>query len=256
MANFLQILIPLISLLLAAANSETTSYDLSNLNQDLPIYQGDAHFHSPLYRLTKTNASGYPQKYSVGRVLDPEIFKFEGLFLFTCAFQFVITPVDNTPADGLTFFIAPAGTTIPDGSGGANFGVFSPQGPNSNIFAVEFDTFFNPGIDATSFPHVGIDIESPISSNLTVVGNDLIGNVVSARIFYEQATNFLNVSVAMGGKRFEVSYVVDLSSILQKESQVGLSAATGEGVAIFDIRTWLFNFIKGSPTVEKYLLTA
>lgn len=251
MANFLQTLIPLISLLLGAANS-----DRSNLNQDQPIYQGDAHFHSPLYRLTKTNASGYPEKNSIGRVLDPGIFRFEGLFLFTCAFQFVITPVDNTPADGLTFFIAPAGTTIPDGSSGANFGVFSPQGPNSNVFAVEFDTFFNAGIDGTSFPHVGIDIETPKSSNLTVVGDDLIGEVVSARISYEQATNFLNVSVAMGGKRFEVSYVVDLTSILQKEVQVGVSAATGEGVAIFDVRTWLFYFITGSPTVDEYLSTA
>lgn len=260
MANFLQALIPLALLLLAAAantaaQSESTyfDYDFSVPNQVSLFYQGDAYFTSgvPYLRLTKTNATGYPATESVGRVVYANAVTFSadegGLMDFATNIKFKITPVDNKPADGLAFFIAPYGTTIPEGSAGGNLGVFGARGPNSNVLAVEFDTFFNPGTDASTFPHVGIDIEKPISSNITIVGNGLIGQEVMAYITYSHASKKIVVSVTAGQQSFVVSYVHDLTALLSQPAQVGISAATGGSVAIHDIASWSFLSFVDAP---------
>lgn len=252
MASFLQTLIPLVStvaLLLAVARAQgddTTSftYDFYGSQPTDLTYQGDAHFPSDttFLRLTKTDSSGSPQTYSTGRVLHSNPVKFweSGAQAdFETTIKFIIKPnhEDDSPADGLAFFIAPVGST--PGAAGGWLGVFDSSGEKSNVFAVEFDIHYNSGVDP-SYRHVGIDIENLKSSNATEVGDAVLGQEVTARIDYKEATKLIRVQGNAGSKSFEVSYVYDLSKVLDQQVQVGISAATGGAVAVHDVVSWYF----------------
>ncbi|KAH6794789.1 hypothetical protein C2S52_005266 [Perilla frutescens var. hirtella] len=257
MANFLQTLIPLLSsvtLLLALttapsptrAQGDSTSftYDFYGSQPTTLTYQGDAHFPSDTtyLRLTKTDSSGRPATYSAGRILYSNPVKFweSGAQAdFETTLKFIIKPNsgDSNPADGLAFFIAPVGSTV--GEAGGRFGIFDSSGEGPNIFAVEFDIYYNSGMDP-NYRHVGIDIESMKSSNVTEVDDAILGQEVTALIDYKEATKLIRVQVTSGSKRFEVSYVYDLSKILDQQVQVGISAATGGQVAVHDVVSWYF----------------
>ncbi|KAG6420901.1 hypothetical protein SASPL_117445 [Salvia splendens] len=224
MAKLFQTLIPVLSsiaLLLAIANtawSQTTSFTYDFYGGPKPtdlLLQGDANFPSgsTYLRLTRTDDSGNPLTYRVGRAVysNPITFWLDGA--------------------------QPVGSPI--GFTGGSFGIFDESGQNPSTFAVEFDIFTNPGVDP-SYPHVGIDIESNVSKNTTDVGDALIGQEVTARIDYEEATKVISVHVTAGSKTFEVSYVYDLSTILPQQVEVGISATTGGQVAVHDLISWYF----------------
>ncbi|XP_047969923.1 mannose/glucose-specific lectin Cramoll-like [Salvia hispanica] len=245
--NHLQTLIPLLFLLLASAGlarSQTTSftYDFYGEQPTDLIYQGDAHFpsDSTYLRMTDTDSSGTPLQYRVGRAVYSRPIQFwqAGAQVdLETTIKFIITPKsgDTNPADGFAFFIAPVGSPV--GSTGGNFGVFGSGQPPA--FAVEFDIFSNPGNDP-SYRHVGIDIGSTASKNTTDVGNAILGQEVTARINYGQASKVISVGVAAGSENFEVSYVYDLSNLLPQEVEVGISAATGGQIAVHDLVSWYF----------------
>ncbi|KAH6829361.1 hypothetical protein C2S53_013509 [Perilla frutescens var. hirtella] len=253
MASFLQTLIPLLSstaLLLALATwparGQTTSftYDFYGSQPNDLTYQGDAHFSSDstYLRLISTDASGNPLPKSAGRVLYTAPIQFweEGAQVdLETTLKFIIKPNegDTDPGDGLTFFIAPVGSAI--GAAGGSFGIFDDSGKKPGVFAVEFDIYINSAVDP-SYRHVGIDIESQVSSNVTEVGDAILGQEVTARIDYEEATKVISVHVTAGSKTFEVSYVYDLSTVLDQQVQVGISASTGGKVATFEVISWYF----------------
>lgn len=246
--NVLQTL-PLLTFLMLLANqvhSQTTSFTVDSFDPnptDL-IYQGDAHVPSgsTSLRLTRTDASGNPQPSSVGRVLYSPPLEFwepSKQASFETTIRFLITPVANRDAaDGLAFFIAPVNTTIPSGSNGANLGIFGSSGTGSSIFAVEFDIYVNGAWDP-SYPHIGIDINSRNSRNVTSFENAL-SQVVTARINYVSNTRTITVVANYGSKTAELSYVFDLKSILPQLVRVGISASTGAEVATFDVLSWYF----------------
>ncbi|XP_057812433.1 mannose/glucose-specific lectin Cramoll-like [Salvia miltiorrhiza] len=248
MANQLvQTLTPLlasIALLLAVSNtalSQTTSftYDFwGDQPKDL-IYQGSAHFPTDSTFLRLTDA----QPSQVGRVLHSNPVQFSqsgGQVDFETTVNFIITPgADNEPADGLAFFIAPVGSTIPPGSNGANLGIFGSNGNSPSVFAVEIDTYVNGAWDPL-YPHIGIDFGSRASSNTTKVDNSILGQQVTARINYVGATRMISVKVTAGSQTFDVNYEYDLSDFVPQQVQVGLSAATGQHVAVHDIVSWYF----------------
>ncbi|XP_047945398.1 lectin CPL-like [Salvia hispanica] len=249
MAKLVQTLIPIlpsIAIILAVANtacSQTTSftYDFSGHHpkHDLTI-QGNAHFPSETTHLRLTN----PEPSQVGRALHSTPIQFwqtNGQIDFKTIINFIITPKeDKLPADGLAFFIAPAGSTIPADSSGANLGIFNSSGTDPSVFAVEFDPHVNDPWDP-NFRHVGIDIGSRISSNATEVGGSITGQRVRARINYAGATKKITVHVTAGEKTFDVSYEKDLSSFLPEKVQVGISASTGEETATHDVASWYFS---------------
>ncbi|KAH6819520.1 hypothetical protein C2S51_003123 [Perilla frutescens var. frutescens] len=261
MATSLQTLIPLlcsIALLLTLANAAQpqprprprprTIFNY-NFNRDKPTdltYQGDANFPTgtAVLRLTKTDVFGNPQPNSIGRVLytRPVIFsRRQRQANFQTTVRFIIRPYSGGcgPADGLAFFIAPVNSTV--GAGGGNFGIFDASGNNPSVFAVEFDVYSNDW--DPSYRHVGIDIQSRISSNVTEVGDALLGQEVAAQINYDPATKLISVDVTAGSKSFGVRYVYDLSTILPQQVQVGISAATGTCVAVHDVVAWSFDSI-------------
>lgn len=212
-------------------------------------FQGDAHipFSSTFLRLTKTDDSGNPQTYSAGRVVHNTPVPFWGdetLVDLETTIKFIIRPVDNNPADGLVFFIAPVGTTIPkdrsdQNISGETFGVFDSAIAGNRVFAVEFDTFVNPDVDP-SHRHIGINIESLKSKRTIEVDEAIFGQVVTAQINYLDASKAINVKVTAGSKKYEVSNVYDLRTVLAQKVQVGLAASTGGNVAIHDVVSWYF----------------
>ncbi|KAG6420902.1 hypothetical protein SASPL_117446 [Salvia splendens] len=252
MAKLLQTLIPVLSsivLLLATANtarSQTTSftYDFYGQQPTDLIYQGDAHFpsDSTYLRLTNTDNSGNPLGARVGRAVysKPVQFWDTGAQVdLETTVKFIIKPKsgDSNPGDGFTFFIQPVGSPV--GAAGGSFGIFDDSGKNPSVFAVEFDIFVNGRVDP-SYRHVGIDIGSQVSKNTTNVGNAILGQEVTARINYGQASKLISVHVTAGSESYEVSYVYDFSTILPQQVEVGLSASTGGVVAIFDVIAWYF----------------
>ncbi|KAH6806741.1 hypothetical protein C2S51_031572 [Perilla frutescens var. frutescens] len=259
MATSLRTLIPLLSsiaLLLALAHtalgkksstSTSFAYDFSSEKPTDLTYQGDAHFptDTTVLRLTKTDGFGNGELLSIGRVVYSKPVTFSDKKKqanFQTTLKFIINRNngdENPPADGLLFFIAPVNSAV--AAAGGNFGVFDESGRNPSVFAVEFDTFVNDNFDP-SYRHVGIDIQSRVSSNVTEVGGDaMIGQDVTAVVGYDAATKLISVHGSAGGKSFEVSYVYDLSAILPQLVEVGISAATGGCVAIHDVISWSFD---------------
>ncbi|XP_047978641.1 lectin CPL-like [Salvia hispanica] len=209
-------------------------------------YQGDAFFppDSTFLRLTKTDASGVPQTSTIGRALytKPILFRAQGAvasFETTINFQITSRSGDNNPADGLVFFIAPVGSTIPSGGGGSNFGVYNASGLAPNMFAVEFDVYVNSEWDP-NFRHIGINLGSRTSSNVTSF-EGTNGQRVSARINYEAATRVITVYATAAAGNFEVSLVSDLGALLPEQVQVGLAASSGLHVAVHDVVSWYFS---------------
>ncbi|XP_057812446.1 lectin alpha chain-like [Salvia miltiorrhiza] len=269
-ASFPHTLIPLvcsITLLLALATTpgDATSFSYNFNQKPDPLnsmsLQGDAHYLKDtdeigLIRLTKTDESGKALNYSAGRAVYLVPFKFWGDGMqvdFETTMKFIINPNsgDTDPADGFTFFIEPV--DAPMGANGASFGEFNYFGSKRSTFAIEFD--IHQDRNDPSYPHVGIDIETIDSVVTMEVGNELIGQVVTARIDYKAATSVISVKVTIGSKTYEVSYVKDLSTVLPQEVQFGFSAATGDRVAVHDLISWEFsttpNTVNGSSGIRQ-----
>ncbi|KAL8536795.1 hypothetical protein ACS0TY_012100 [Phlomoides rotata] len=194
--------------------------------------------------MTKVNASGFPLPRSVGRVVYSPPVKFwdtnkEATFQTTIKFS--INKVDSDPGDGFTFFIIPVDSPIPNPSTGGSFGLFDLKtGLAPSVFAVEFDIYFTGNIWDPRYPHIGIDINSRDSVNVSRY-EDSLGEMVTARINYEENTRNISVHAEYGSKTANVSYVYDLKKILPKQVQVGISASTGGSVALHDLHTWYFS---------------
>ncbi|KAG6406481.1 hypothetical protein SASPL_134084 [Salvia splendens] len=228
------------------SNSTSFTYDFYGDQPTTLTYQGDAFFpsDSTFLRLTKTE-SGVSAKSSVGRVLHsaPILFRAEGaLASFETSIEYIISSwtSTSTPADGLVFFVAPVGSTIPAGSEGGRLGVYDQSGLAPNVFAIEFDVFVNEW--DPSFPHIGINIGSLTSSNVTRL-EGTIGQRVNARINFEAATKVISVYATSAAGNFEVSLSYDLSALLPEQVQVGLSAASGmdlNNAAVHDVVSWYF----------------
>ncbi|XP_047949302.1 lectin CPL-like [Salvia hispanica] len=256
MAKLLQTLISLLSciaLLLDIANtaqSQTTSFSYA-FNGEQPtdlLYQGDTHFpsDSTYLRLINIDSWGFPVQQSAGRAVYSKPIQFWEVgapFQLETTVKFIITPINPFPANGFTFFIQPVGSPI--GSPGESFGIFDINGTNPSVFAVEIDLalYYWQGDR-----HVGIDIGSVDSKNRTDVGTAILGQEVTARINYHQSSQLISVHVTAGSQTFEVSYVYDLTTILPQQVEVGLSAATGPQVAIFDVIAWDYSSTLGQTT--------
>lgn len=264
MAKFHQTLIPLLSsiflLMLAnkALSQETYfSFASSASNPTNLTYQGDAHIlvGPSLIRLTKTDSKGFPQKLSVGRVLYTKPVTLWGrssILSFNTTIKFTITRMKGHPvADGLAFFMAPVGTTIPMGSYGGNLGIFDTSGTGSALFAVEFDLYTNYWDPSDRLRHIGIDISSIKSSNFVNFKDSCIGKEAELNIKYDGGVGMIYVTLKCGKERRLLEYECDLRSILPNQVQVGISASTGDLVALHDINYWSFKSTMLGPIEEE-----
>ncbi|KAK3009284.1 hypothetical protein RJ639_014327 [Escallonia herrerae] len=180
---------------------------------------------------------------------------------FTTYFSFTINSQGSTTyGDGLTFFLAPAGSRLPINprKGGSLALTNQPLNSTGNQFvAVEFDIFQDPEWDPER-EHVGIDINSLQSAtNVTWWATDSIleGRRNEAWVSYNSSSK--NLSVVFTGLRNNatvyqnLSYIVDLRDYLPDQVTFGFSAATGKSAtAVHRIHAWSFNSTLGMVEVK------
>ncbi|WOG82685.1 hypothetical protein DCAR_0101851 [Daucus carota subsp. sativus] len=155
-------------------------------------------------------------------------------------------------SDGMTFFLAPVGFTMPRKQQGAGLGlVYVDQNFNSSLIqfvAVEFDTHANLDYPVDPpYDHVGIDISSMTSVKTMRWRNRIPdGFMNEAWISYSSSAKNLTVSftsfVDSEPSIESLWYEVDLSKCLPERVVFGFSAATGRLYSeIHTIHSWNFS---------------
>lgn len=155
-------------------------------------------------------------------------------------------------SDGMTFFLAPVGFTMPRKQQGAGLGlVYVDQNFNSSFIqfvAVEFDTHANLDYPVDPpYDHVGIDISSMTSVKTMRWRNRIPdGFMNEAWISYSSSAKNLTVSftsfVDSEPSIESLWYEVDLSKCLPERVVFGFSAATGRLYSeIHTIHSWNFS---------------
>ncbi|KAL4637807.1 hypothetical protein ACB092_03G103000 [Castanea dentata] len=234
----------IIFFLLSLPRANSVYFNLSSFQpSDSSItFQGDAYVDPEGLQLTKNTQTAL-LSYSAGRALYSEQVRLWDnntgwLADFTTHFSFIIKAVTAVPADGLTFFIAPFGSKMPNNSTGGAFGLLSSDdalnGTHNQIVAVEFDTFknhYDPSSD-----HVNVTWNSSISD----------GSIANTWISYNSTTKILSVFLTYADNpvfsgNFSLSYIVDLRIVLPEWVSVGLSVATGAYTETNTILSWSFN---------------
>ncbi|MED6137135.1 hypothetical protein PIB30_062106 [Stylosanthes scabra] len=245
-----------LTLLNTSTSTDSISFSFINFAPDERnlILQGYAEI-SPInkeIKLTRTNATGYPLPYSVGRVLHSSEVRLweEGtnrLASFETQFSFYLTSPSQSPADGFAFFIAPSNTTIPPNYVGGTLGLFpfttTIPGPRpSPVVAVEFDTFFDRESNPwdPNFSHIGLDFNS-IRSSYVTEWSRREGEVVNVLISYNPITKTLTATATYpDGQQSRVSGIFDLRNVLPEWVRVGFSAASGENIQTHNLVSWSF----------------
>ncbi|PON98509.1 Serine/threonine protein kinase [Trema orientale] len=240
-------------LLLTKGNSvsfEFTSFPTKPLDLDL---EGDA-FINGFLQLTRNQAIGslasstgratYKNPVQLwdaktGRVTD-----------FTTHFSFTIQALNNSLyGDGLSFFIAPVESQLPNDSSGGFLALFSAEtafNKSANrIVAVEFDSYKNEWDPSSD--HVGINVNSIVSdANVTWKSSIKDGRPANAWVSYNSTSKNLSVFLTYANNpkfsgNSSLYHIVDLKEILPERVKIGFSAATGQWVEIHNISSWSFN---------------
>ncbi|KAJ1382162.1 Legume lectin, alpha chain, conserved site [Sesbania bispinosa] len=258
--SLVSLLVIIVSFLILVHNVEPASFNFPTFGpytNDI-TFQGDAFASNGVLQLTKLGNGSAPLPNSAGRasyagpvrLWDAKRGELAG---FTTTFSFVVAPTSlGLFGDGISFFIAPFNSYIPQNSSGGFLGLFSAESAlnayQNQIVAVEFDSFGNPWDPVSS--HIGIDINSIVSATTVPWQN---GNLVSqitafATVSYEPVTKNLSVMVSYPQSQVNqnvssssLSFVVDLRTVLPQWVRVGFSGATGQLVEVHKILSWSFN---------------
>ncbi|KAL1295199.1 lectin [Arachis ipaensis] len=228
--------------------STTFTYDRFDSDTDL-LMQGNAVF-SPNFALELTKErNGIPQSGSVGRTFStfPIVLHMSGrVATISTSFVLNISQPNSTatPADGITFFIAPI-SDLPPRSGGGFLGLFSNQTNSSSttsIVAVEFDTYPNLDIGDPNYRHIGINVNS-IKSSATSRWNFRSGEPLNVTITYDPSLKRLRVvaSYTNGNNHVDLAYRIDFGSVLSEQVYAGFSGSTGKYAEVNHVNSWSFN---------------
>ncbi|XP_016472293.2 L-type lectin-domain containing receptor kinase IX.1-like [Nicotiana tabacum] len=168
---------------------------------------------------------------------------------FTTHFSFVIDSNGNDSfADGLAFFLAPVGSSIPIGSAGNGLGLAKAELEGSSspepFVAIEFDTFLNTW--DPPYLHVGINVNSMESAVTQVWRNNItLGRKNDAWISYNASSHTLKVVfTGFSNNKFnkdKLSLLIDLRNYLPENVTFGFSASTGQLFQKNNVKSWDFN---------------
>ncbi|XP_020239755.1 L-type lectin-domain containing receptor kinase IX.1 [Cajanus cajan] len=236
---------------------ESVSFNFSSFKQNLNNlidFKGDAFSSNGVLQLTK-NQIDDSITFSVGRASYDQPVRLwdrrtKKLTDFTTHFSFVMRAVDPTRfGDGLSFFIAPFDSVIPNNSAGGYLGLFSNESAldtsKNQLVAVEFDSFMNDWDPSSD--HVGINVNSIKSvANVTWRSSIKNGSVANTWIWYNSTTKNLSVFLTYANNptfsgNSSLWYVIDLREVLPEFVRVGFSAATGQWIEIHNILSWSFS---------------
>lgn len=182
--------------------------------------------------------------------LDEKPVSFNTSFLIN-----VYRPKNDTPGEGITFFIAPSTSAPPPNSYGQFLGLTnaSNDGNRTNqILAVELDTVkqdFDPDDN-----HLGLDVNgvrSIVTVPLTPLGFEIAPNVTRFHVLwveYDGGRKVIDVYIAVQPDKDApivpkpakpvLSSAIDLKQVVNRVSYFGFSASTGDNVELNCVLRW------------------
>ncbi|KAL9378733.1 hypothetical protein Peur_030068 [Populus x canadensis] len=244
-----------ISTLFLYANSLSFNFTSFSPNMANISFQGDAFSSSDVLQLTKnakdSNLTGSAGRASYDKPVRLWDAKTRRLTDFTTHFTFVMKAVDSGwYGDGMSFFIAPLDSPIPQDSSGGFLALFSPHtalsaSKENQIVAVEFDSKKDIEWDPSD-NHVGIDVNSIVSvASVDWKSSIKTGSKANAWVSYNSTTKNLSVFLTYAenpefGGNSTLHYIIDLREFLPEWVRIGFSASTGDWVEIHNILSWTF----------------
>ncbi|KAJ3683577.1 hypothetical protein LUZ60_013804 [Juncus effusus] len=249
-----------IILLFLVPNVDSISFNFDFSDPDFDQFdniqlQGDALWNRTVLYLTKDFLNGDPTN-SVGRASYKQPMLLwnntsDEVTNFTTSFTFFIKTMNSSyfsgmpNGDGITFFLAPFPSQIPEKNvtGGCLALISLCTNSSAPIVAVEFDTHkntFDPSGD-----HVGIDVTNMTSIAYENTRPMKTGETkISATVDYNGATEILSVSLSFDddpSNVTSVSHIVHMKSVFNDSLVAfGFSSATGNDLELHQIFRWSF----------------
>ncbi|MBA0677407.1 hypothetical protein Goari_018818, partial [Gossypium aridum] len=209
-------------------------FDFGTLSLTSLKLLGDAHLSNGSVRLTRDVE--VPDS-GAGRVLysKPVRFRQPGthkLCSFSTFFSFSISNLNpSSIGGGLAFVISPDSDFV--GAGGGSLGLLDDKGQALGFVAVEFDTLMDVEYKDINGNHVGLDLNSVVSSQAADLGGldiDLkSGNVINSWIEYDSSFGVLNISISYSNlkpKNPILSVSLSLDQYVNDFMYVGFSGST------------------------------
>uniref|UniRef100_A0A8I6YWH3 non-specific serine/threonine protein kinase n=1 Tax=Hordeum vulgare subsp. vulgare TaxID=112509 RepID=A0A8I6YWH3_HORVV len=226
--------------------TESGLLDLSNGRSGL---NGHAFYPTPLH--FRKSLGGKVQSFSVNVVFS----------------IFIMYP--DLSADGMAFFIAPT-KNFSDARAAKYFGVLNEKNngnTSEHIFMIELDTYKNAEIQDIDDNHIGININSAVSSESTTAGfyedeggafNNMTLNGNKAMqlwVDYDEGDTQINVTLApinMGKpSRPLLSATYDLSTVLSDSAQyIGFSSVATPINTRDYVMGWSFGMNRPAPSID------
>lgn len=224
-----------------------TEFDFGTLTLTSLKLLGDAHLNNGSVQLTRD----LPVPNSgAGRALysRPVLFRRPGSkssASFTTFFSFSVTNLNpSSIGGGLAFLISPDDSFI--GGAGGLLGLGSPE--SSGFVAVEFDTLMDVEFKDINGNHVGLDLSSVVSTQVSDLGSINVdlksGDLINAWIQYSGLTHELNVSVSYSNVKPKdpiLSLHLDLNQYLNDVMFVGFSGSTQGSTETHSVDWWSFS---------------
>ncbi|XP_059667664.1 L-type lectin-domain containing receptor kinase VIII.1-like [Cornus florida] len=227
----------------------TTEFDFGTLTLSSLKLLGDAHLSNGTVRLTRDLA--VPNSGS-GRVLysKPVRFRQPGSDTptsFSTFFSFSVANLNpSSIGGGLAFVISPDDETI--GGAGGFLGLMDDKGTPNGVVAVEFDTLMDVEFKDINGNHVGLDLNSMVSSqvgDLETIEVDLkSGDLINSWVEYSGSTRVFNISVSYSNlkpKEPLLSFNLDLDQYVNDFMFVGFSGSTQGSTEVHSVEWWSFS---------------
>ncbi|CAO2817087.1 unnamed protein product [Amaranthus hypochondriacus] len=218
-----------------------------NFDSDF-ILLGDAHITKNGNFINLTSLSSGSKS---GQIVYKKPFKFldskssKPAISFSTDFTFTITPGNG---DGIAFVIFPKSDELSQVFNHGYFGV--SDSIDHKFVAVEFDTRKDDDVADLNGNHVGIDVGSFVSSDISDVSSIGLlldgGEPLESWIDYEASSKRLEVRLAESGaekpEKPLISYAIDLSKMWgDKEILVAISSSNGNSLQVSSLSSWGFS---------------
>lgn len=227
-----------------------TEFDFGTLTLSSLKLLGDAHLNNGSVSLTRDLA--VPNS-GAGRALysKPVRFRQPGArspASFKTYFSFSVTNLNpGSIGGGLAFLIAPDDETV--GDAGGSLGLLNAKSAAPlGFLAVEFDTLMDVEFKDLNGNHVGLDLNSMVSTeigDLGPIGIDLkSGDLVNVWIEYDGSTLGFNIWVSYSNlkpKEPLLTFNLDLNQYVNDFMYVGFSGSTQGSTEIHSIQWWSFS---------------
>ncbi|XP_056164825.1 L-type lectin-domain containing receptor kinase IX.1-like [Syzygium oleosum] len=172
---------------------------------------------------------------------------------FVTRFSFTIDTYNaDQYSDGIAFFLAPVGFSVPPNSAGGFLGLFNAStfddDPRNQIVMVEFDTWVNTEYDPP-MQHIGINKNSlfPLKYTSWNAGSHS-GRATDVMVTYNSTSKNLSVfwsfddkPISPDTKSSSLSCQINLTEVLPESVAIGFSASFGLSPERHSINSWEFN---------------